>query len=92
VLLIVPALTLSQPPQENRTLVVNGQPAEVSIIQINGRAHADLETLARAIKGSGGIKGTGITLTLPGSIAINQAPTSGSSPAPNSQRSKEFVS
>ena len=90
-LLIVPALALLPAAPENRTLVVNGQPADVTIIQINGRAYADLEALARVVNGAVGFKGNQVTLTLLGSAASNQAQTPGSIPAANSEFSKEFV-
>jgi hypothetical protein len=67
ILLVVPALALSQAAQETRTLIVNGQPGQVTVVQMNGRSYVDLEALARVANGSLGFKGNQITLTLPGS-------------------------
>ncbi len=65
-LLVVPVLALSQAAQEARTLIVNGQPGVVDVLQVNGRAYVDLEALARVANGSLGFNGNQITLTLPG--------------------------
>jgi hypothetical protein len=80
-LLIVPTLALSQAVQETRTLTVNGQPGQLTVIQINGRSYVDLEALARAANGSLGIRGSQITLTLPG--AASAVPPATSSPVPS---------
>jgi hypothetical protein len=73
-LLIVPALALSQAAQETRTLIVNGQSGQVTVVQVNGRSYVDLEALARVANGSLGFKGNQITLTLPGSGTPPPAP------------------
>ena len=80
-LFIVPALALSQSAQETRTLIVNGQPGEVTVVQMNGRSYVDLEALARVANGSLGFSGNQITLTLPG--ATNGSATA--SPSASSQ-------
>ena len=91
ILLLVPAIALSQAAQETRTLIVNGQPGQVSVILINGRSYVDLEALARVANGSLGFNGNQISLTLPG--AANAAPPAASSgsPAANPGFSKGFM-
>jgi hypothetical protein len=78
-LLIVPAIALSQAGQQTRTLIVNGQSGQVTVVQVNGHAYVDLEALARIGNGSLGFKGNQITLTLPGS----GSPPAASAPAPS---------
>jgi hypothetical protein len=78
-LLVAPALALSQATQETRTLIVNGQSGQVTVVQVNGRSYVDLEALARVANGSLGFKGNQITLTLPGS----GSPPPASAPAPS---------
>jgi len=57
ILLIVPVLALSQAAQDIRTLIVNGQSGQVSVVQISGRSYVDLEALARVANGSLGFNG-----------------------------------
>ncbi len=45
-LLVAPVLALSQAGQESRTLIVNGQPGQVAVVQMNGHSYVDLEALA----------------------------------------------
>src|SRR5277367_1524121 len=82
-LLSVPVLVLAQAAQVNRTLIVNGQAAQVTVVQINGRSYADLEALAQAANGLLAVQGNQIMLTLPG--GSNGSATSPSlSPSPTS--------
>jgi hypothetical protein len=37
-LLVAPVLALSQAGQESRTLIVNGQPGQVAVVQMNGHS------------------------------------------------------
>lgn len=92
-LLVVPVLGLSQAAQENRTLTVNGQPGQVTVIQINGRSYVDLEALARVANGSLSFSGNQIALTLPGTAASYATPAAAapSSPPPNPGFSREFL-
>ena len=60
------AVTEAQTRQENRTLVVNGQAGEGTVILMNGRSYVDLETLARIGHGSVGFHGQQVNLVLPG--------------------------
>ena len=48
VLLIVPALASCRAEQVPQTLIVNGQPTHISVVQLNGHSYVDLEALARA--------------------------------------------
>jgi hypothetical protein len=74
-LLIVPILALSQAAQQTRTLIVNGQSGQVTVVQVNGRSYVDLEALARVGNGSLGFNGNQITLTLPGAADTPAAAT-----------------
>ena len=66
-------IALGQSNQQKRTLVVNGQSGEATVVQIDGRSYIDLETLARIANGSLSFQGTQIILTIPRSSA-NAAP------------------
>jgi hypothetical protein len=90
-LLLVPAIALSQAAQETRTLIVNGQPGQVSVILINGRSYVDLEALARVANGSLGFNGSQITLTLPGAANTTPPAASSGSPPANPGFSKGFM-
>jgi hypothetical protein len=81
VLLAVSGMVVAQDANQNRTLIVNGQPVSVAVIQVNGRSYVDLEALTRAANGSLSFSGNQITLTLPGSAASANA-TSAPAPAP----------
>lgn len=59
-------IALAQGQPQKRTLVINGQSGEASLIEINGRSYIDLETLARIANGTLAFQGEQIVLTLPG--------------------------
>jgi hypothetical protein len=80
-LLVLPLLALSQAAQETRTLVVNGQSGQVTVVQVSGRSYVDLEALARIANGTLGFSGNQIRLTLPGA-ASNPAPAAASTSSP----------
>jgi hypothetical protein len=90
-LLVVPALAVSQAQQQTQTLMVEGKSGEVTVIQMNGRSYVDLEALARVVSGSLAFNGNRITLTLPTSSANNAAAAPPASPTANSGLSKEFI-
>jgi len=83
VLLAASGIVVAQDANQNRTLIVNGQPVSVAVIQVNGRSYVDLEALTRAANGSLSFSGNQIALTLPGSAASANA-TSAPAPAPAS--------
>lgn len=60
------AIAVGQGAPQKRTLVINGQSGEASLIEINGRSYIDLETLARIANGTLAFQGEQIILTLPG--------------------------
>jgi hypothetical protein len=62
--------------QENLYLIVNGQPSQVEVLQINGRSYAELEALARAVNGSLAFNGNQIALTVPSSATSPQSASS----------------
>jgi hypothetical protein len=68
-LLAVSGIAVAQDANQSRTLIVNGQPGIVPVIQFNGRSYVDLEALTRAASGSLSFSGNQIALTLPGSSA-----------------------
>ena len=86
--LVLPLLALAQVAQQTRTLVVNGQTGQVTVVQVSGRSFVDLEALARIANGSLGFNGNQITLTLPGagSAAAAAAPSTNSSGTPGLSR------
>jgi hypothetical protein len=51
--------------QTKQTLIVNGQTGEATLIQMNGRAYVDLQTLVRITHGSASYQDNKIVLTLP---------------------------
>jgi hypothetical protein len=90
-LLVVPALALSQAAQETRTLIVNGQPGQVNVVLMNGRSYVDLEALARVANGSLRFNGKQITLTLPGGASTPPAGAPSANPPANPGFSKDFL-
>jgi hypothetical protein len=90
-MLLVPAIALSEPGQQSRTLVVSGQPGQVAVVQMNGHSYVDLEGLARIANGSLSFDGNQITLTLPDATTTPQAADSPASPAANTGLSKGFL-
>jgi hypothetical protein len=63
-LLIIPAVLLSQSSAQKHTLIINGRSTEVPLIQVNGHAYVGLEALAAALKGSLSSSGKMIALSL----------------------------
>ena len=101
-LLVVTGIALAQDANQNRTLILNGQSANVPVIQVNGRSYVDLEALARAANGSLSFSGNMIALTLPGSQAgsptnspantnTTSAPAPATAPASNPGFSQAFL-
>jgi hypothetical protein len=90
-LLTTPWRALAQTVQENRTLVVTGQPGQAPVIQVKGRSYVDVEELARLTNGSLSFKGSQIILTLPTSAASAALATPLPSAAANSALSKDFL-
>jgi hypothetical protein len=88
-LLAVPGLALSQPGDDNRTLVFSGQPGQAPIVRMQGRTYVELEALARLTHGSLTFNGnqTTLTLTLPASATNTVTTVSGE----KSEFSKEFL-
>ena len=69
------AIALGQGAPQKRTLVINGQSGEASLIEINGRSYIDLETLARIANGTLAFQGEQIILTLPAAGAETDSPS-----------------
>lgn len=91
ILLIVPALALCQAAQAPQTLIVNGLPGQIDVVQMNGRPYVDIESLARVANGSLSFNGNQITLTLPGAGTIPRPAAASASPPVNSEFSKDFM-
>jgi len=85
--LVIPAFLLVEAAQKSRTLVINGHPGEVAVIERDGHPYAEIETLARMMNGSLSFNGNQIILTLPGAGAL--APTI-TQPSP-SGFTKDFI-
>jgi len=77
-LLIAPAVVLSQSDKPKRTLIINGQSTDVPLTQINGHPYVGLEALAAALNGSISSSGSRFALSVPtgsaGSVAAQAAP------------------
>src|ERR1700733_1665361 len=75
-LLLLPALGLSQAPQQKTTLAVDGYPGRAPVIQVNGKSYVEVEALARLTGGSVTFQTNQITLKLTPSVAnvANVAP------------------
>jgi hypothetical protein len=99
-LLFVPVIAISQDASQNRTLIVNGQSTQASVIQVNGRSYVDLEALASAINGSVSSGGSQVALSMPTgnsayasgtAAAATRAPAPTPAPASNPGFSKGFL-
>jgi len=84
VILVLPALGSMPSAPQNRTLVIAGYPGELPVMELSGRAYAEIDGLARLTNGSLSFSGSQIVLTLPS----GNAPTS---PASASEFSKQFL-
>jgi len=100
VLLVAPAIALSQGPAQKQTLIINGQTTQVLVIQLNGHPYVGLEGLADAVHGSLSYAGNMIALSVavgsatpPSSATTSMGPTAASSSAasPNPGFSREFL-
>ncbi|HKM89093.1 MAG TPA: hypothetical protein VJX29_00650 [Candidatus Acidoferrales bacterium] len=91
VLVIAPALALSQAAQQSRTLVVNGQSGQVNMVLIDGHSYVDLESLARTANATLSFHGDQITLTLPVPAAGSPSGAAPPSPPVNAGLSKDFL-
>jgi len=91
ILLILPVLALCQTAPENRTLVINGQPGQVNVVQMNGRSYVDVEALARVANGSLAFQGNQITLTLPGGANVPSTAAPPASPPADPGLSSGFL-
>ena len=58
----------------NKTLVVNGETTDATIMQINGRSYVDIETLAQITNGTVTVEPNRIVLTIPAGAAPPPAP------------------
>lgn len=92
-LLLIPAchMSLAQASSQTKTLVVNGRSGDATVVELNGRAYVDLETLARIAQGSLAFRGNQVTLALPASHAITPSTESpGEHPAAQTGLSRDF--
>lgn len=96
--LVAPGSAFSQNANQNRTLIINGQSTQVSVIQVKGHSFVDLEALASAVNGSLSSSGSEIAFSVPlGSATAAPAATaatpasSAAAPASNPGFSKGFL-
>lgn len=96
----VPSVALAQSTSPNRITVINGQSAQVPVIQVKGRSYADLGALASALNGSVSFSDDQIVLSVPvgpvssasgTSAAAPPASAATPTPAPNPGFSKGFL-
>lgn len=83
VILIAPTHMLSQDSEKTRTLIINGQATQVSVIQVKGHSYVDLDALANAVNGSLSYSATAIALSVP--IGSAYAASSASAPVTPAQ-------
>jgi len=81
-------MSLAQASSQSKTLVVNGQTGETTVLQLNGRTYVDLESLARIANGSIAFQGNRVTLALPASEGT--PPAAGDHPTTRTGLSREF--
>jgi hypothetical protein len=70
-LLILPAVLSSESSSQKHTLIINGRPTEVPLIQVNGHPYVGLEALAAALKGTLSSSGKMIALSIPITLTNN---------------------
>jgi hypothetical protein len=87
VLLIIPAFFLAQAAQNSRTLVINGHPGEVAVMERDSHAYVEIEALARLTNGSLSFNGNQIMLTL----LAPDTPAPATTPPPPSGFTKDFI-
>lgn len=90
-LLIVPALALSQATQEPQTLTVSGQSGQLTVLKMNGHSYVDLEALAQVVHGSLSFNGKQITLTLSSATGTSPAADSSANSSASTGLSKGFL-
>ena len=91
VFMIVAALSLCRAAQAPQTLIVNGQPTQITVVQMNGHSYVDLEALARAANASLSFNGNQISLALPGSGGTPATAPASANLASTSEFSKGFM-
>jgi hypothetical protein len=64
-LVLLCEMTAAQADHQRRTVVINGQAGQASIVEVEGRPYVDLEALAQIANGSVSVKANRIVLTLP---------------------------
>src|SRR5580704_7587153 len=90
--LVICGGALAQEADQNRTLIISGQPGKVPVIQVNGRSYVEVEALARVSNGSISFAGNQIVLSLPGGSSNTPAtPVAAPVPAANPGFSKGFL-
>jgi hypothetical protein len=91
-LLIISAGTwASQAKQKAETLVIDGQTGQAAVIQVDGRAYVDLETLAHIANWSLSFKANRIVLNLQPNTAITPAATASPTQEDDSSLSRDFM-
>ncbi len=71
--LMLPASVNAQAPQNGSTFTIAGHAGETQLLQLNGKAYVEIETLARLTQGTLSFKANRTVLTLPPSDATEQA-------------------
>jgi hypothetical protein len=90
-LLLEPGILCAQAKQQTGTLVVNGQPGQAAVVQLDGRSYVDLEALAQITNGSLQFKANRIVLTLPLSAPNPPVAEPPASPVDASALSRDFM-
>jgi hypothetical protein len=81
----------SQAKQKAETLVIDGQTGQAAVIQVDGRAYVDLETLAHIANWSLSFKANRIVLNLQPNTASTPAATASPTQEDDSSLSRDFM-
>src|SRR5690349_13262256 len=84
-------LSIAQPDEQARTLVVQGQTGQVPVVRVNGRPFVDLQSLAEVTNGSLNFKANRIILTFPAAAGSTPIPSEPAAPRNESGLSREFT-
>jgi hypothetical protein len=90
-LFLVAGITWAQDQRHTRALVINGQPGQAEVVEMDGRTYVDLEALAQITNGSLRFKAKRIVLTLPMTNVNPPATVPPPSPVDDSGLSRDFM-
>lgn len=89
-LLLLPLISLAQHHQQRRILVIDGETGQANVIEKDGRAYVDVETLTQITHGSLSFKADRIVLSLPASNGGPPTADTSAEPAHSQNAGSEF--